>query len=80
PGVTGYSPGRYSILTMALLNRWSEQEIDGEEKKLDVSQELLRNQLNVLLTRGVRGMGIYAVDEELREELKKAAKKEDWVC
>ena len=50
-------------------------EFDGEEKKLDVSQELLRNQLNVLLTRGVRGMGIYAVDEELREELKKAAKK-----
>ncbi|MDK8306316.1 hypothetical protein QP866_05955, partial [Corynebacterium imitans] len=25
PGVTGYSPGRYSILTMALLNQWSEQ-------------------------------------------------------
>ena len=48
-------------------------EIDGENKKLDVSQELLRNQLNVLLTRGVRGMGIYAVDEELREELKNAA-------
>lgn len=52
-------------------------EIDGEKQKLDVSQELLRNQLNVLLTRGVRGMGIYAVDEELREELKNAARRLD---
>ena len=52
-------------------------EIDGEKKKLDVSEELLRNQLNVLLTRGVRGMGIYAVDDALREELKKAAQRAD---
>lgn len=49
-------------------------EIDGKAEKLDVSQELLRNQLNVLLTRGVRGMGIYAVDDALREELRKAAR------
>ena len=47
-------------------------EIDGQKHKLDVSEELLRNQLNVLLTRGVHGLGIYAVDDELREALKRA--------
>ncbi len=45
---------------------------DGE--KLDVSDFLLKNELNVLLTRGVNGLYIYAVDDELREELKKARK------
>lgn len=43
--------------------------VNGETEKIDVSEHLLRNQLNVLLTRGVRGMGIYAVDEELRSAL-----------
>lgn len=47
--------------------------VDGETEKIDVSEELLRNQLNVLLTRGVRGMGIYAVDEELRRALRASA-------
>lgn len=46
--------------------------IDGKSVKKDVSQGLLRNQLNVLMTRGVRGMGIYAVDDELREALLRA--------
>ncbi len=35
---------------------------------------LLKNELNVLLTRGVNGLYIYAVDEQLREALKKASK------
>lgn len=43
---------------------------DGE--KLDVSDFLLKNELNVLLTRGVNGLYIYAVDDELREALEKA--------
>ena len=43
---------------------------DGE--KLDVSDFLLKNELNVLLTRGVNGLYIYAVDDELREALRKA--------
>ena len=30
---------------------------------------LLRNELNVLLTRGVNGLYIYAVDDQLREAL-----------
>lgn len=46
--------------------------IDGKSVKKDVSEGLLRNQLNVLMTRGVRGLGIYAVDDELREALLKA--------
>lgn len=35
---------------------------------------LLRNELNVLLTRGVNGLYIYAVDEELQQALKNAIK------
>ena len=35
---------------------------------------LLKNELNVLLTRGVNGLYIYAVDEELQEALLNAAK------
>lgn len=45
---------------------------DGQAK--DVSSELIRNQLNVLLKRGVRGLFIYAVDEELRKELLRQSK------
>lgn len=37
--------------------------------KQDVSEELLRNQLNVLLTRGVHGLYLFAVDPELQEAL-----------
>ena len=40
-------------------------------KKVNYGESLLRNELNVLLTRGVNGLYIYAVDEELREALKK---------
>ena len=35
-------------------------------------EDLLKNELNVLLTRGVNGLYIYAVDEELQEALKEA--------
>ena len=41
--------------------------------KLDVSLDLLRNEMNVLLTRGVNGLYIYAVDPQLREALLKAS-------
>ena len=43
-------------------------------EKVNYGERLLRNELNVLLTRGVNGLYIYAVDEELREALKKAIK------
>ncbi|MCT6859417.1 MAG: DUF2075 domain-containing protein [Apilactobacillus sp.] len=43
-------------------------------EKEDVSSELIRNQLNVLLKRGVHGLFIYAVDDELRKELLRQSK------
>lgn len=42
--------------------------------KIDVSNELLRNELNVLITRGIKGLFIYAVDKELQKVLLKAQK------
>ncbi|MEB8264128.1 DUF2075 domain-containing protein [Mammaliicoccus sciuri] len=45
-----------------------------DSSKQHFSQTLLKNELNVLLTRGVNGLYIYAVDEQLREALKKASK------
>lgn len=43
--------------------------LESGEKK-SVAEDLLRNELNVLLTRGVHGLYIYAVDEELRKALR----------
>ncbi|RSK20788.1 hypothetical protein D8800_08595 [Streptococcus oralis] len=43
-------------------------------EKVNYGERLLRNELNVLLTRGVNGLYIYAVDEKLREALNKAIK------
>lgn len=40
--------------------------------KINASEQLLANELNVLLTRGVHGLYIYAVDDELRNALLKA--------
>ncbi|MCO4325506.1 ATP-dependent exonuclease [Staphylococcus agnetis] len=45
---------------------------DGSKQHF--SNMLLKNELNVLLTRGVNGLYIYAVDEQLREALKNAFK------
>lgn len=39
------------------------------KEKVDVSDTLLKNELNVLLTRGVNGLYIYAVDLQLRNAL-----------
>lgn len=44
--------------------------------KESFSDILLRNELNVLLTRGVNDLSIYALDEELRKALFKASKGE----
>lgn len=41
-------------------------------EKRSFAEKLIRNELNVLLTRGIHGLYIYAVDPELREALKKA--------
>lgn len=45
---------------------------DGTLKKF--GEQMLQNELRVLLTRGVKGLYIYACDETLREELKKVIK------
>lgn len=50
--------------TNAIRNRTLQ---DGQKRK--VASQLLPNELNVLLTRGVNGLYIYAVDDELRNVL-----------
>lgn len=46
----------------------------SDGSKVEVSEQLLRNELNVLLTRGVNGLYLFAVDKALQEALMKAAK------
>ncbi|AMB96486.1 hypothetical protein AWM73_08200 [Aerococcus urinae] len=41
-------------------------------EKVDISDKLLQNQLNVLLKRGINGLYIHAVDKELQAMLQKA--------
>ena len=45
---------------------------DGSKKNF--AKKLIQNELNVLLTRGVHGLDIYAVDKNLRRELLRVAK------
>ncbi|WP_286967306.1 MULTISPECIES: DUF2075 domain-containing protein [Arsenicicoccus] len=69
PSVT-YRDGRIVFDPSASANRSATQRrtlADGS--KATVAEDLLRNELNVLLTRGVRGLYLYAVDPELREAL-----------
>lgn len=47
---------------------------DGTKEHL--SDFLLRNELNVLLTRGINGLYLYAVDDELQKALQKAQRGE----
>lgn len=49
-----------------------------DHSKIKVADELLANELNVLLTRGVRGLYIYAVDEELQSKLLQLQKEKDY--
>lgn len=41
------------------------------EKEENIGTELIQNALNVLMTRGVHGLYIYAVDNELRNKLRR---------
>lgn len=41
----------------------------SDNRKISVANELIENELNVLLTRGVHGLYIYAVDPALRQAL-----------
>ena len=42
---------------------------NNKPKKQKFGEILLKNELNVLLTRGVKGLYIYAVDPDLQNEL-----------
>ncbi len=46
----------------------------SDKSKQNFAETLLKNELNVLMTRGINGLYIYAVDDELREALQKASK------
>lgn len=48
----------------------------SNKKVKNFAEELLRIELNVLLTRGINGLYIYAVDSNLREALIQASKGE----
>lgn len=52
----------------AVRNRTFESE-NNKPKKQKFGETLLKNELNVLLTRGVKGLYIYAVDPDLQKEL-----------
>ncbi|ERH35123.1 hypothetical protein SEQU_07525 [Staphylococcus equorum UMC-CNS-924] len=47
----------------------------SDNTKQDFAEMLLQNELNVLITRGINGLFIYAVDDELRSALKEASKR-----
>lgn len=68
-----YRNGRVEIDPSASANRGATQNRTlGDGSKVRVGHHLIRNELNVLLTRGVNGLYIYAVDDALREALLKA--------
>lgn len=46
-------------------------------RKVSFGEQFIKNELGVLLTRGVNGLYIYACDEELRNQLKKCVNFED---
>ena len=48
--------------------------IGSTGEMINYGETLLKNELNVLLTRGVNGLYVYAVDEELQKALKNAIK------
>ena len=48
----------------------------SNNEKQSFADDLLKNEMNVLLTRGVEGLYIYACDDALREELLKAERGE----
>lgn len=68
-----YRDGKVIFDKKASKNKKATQKRGG---KKDVAEDLLKNELNVLLTRGVNGLYIYAVDDELQNMLLKAQRGE----
>ena len=74
PSVT-YRDGKIKINPSASSNRKAKncRTLD-DGSKISLADELIKNELGVLLTRGVNGLYIYACDEELRNRLKECVK------
>ncbi|RRK09244.1 DUF2075 domain-containing protein [Lactiplantibacillus garii] len=68
-----YRDGKIIFDPKASKNKKATNKRTWKGQKINVANELLRNELNVLLTRGVHGLFIYAVDAALQAELLKAA-------
>jgi len=66
-----YRNGKIIFDKTASMNKKATRKRNG---KIDNSKDFLKNELNVLLTRGVNGLYIYAVDEELQKKLLEAQK------
>ncbi|MQS89681.1 DUF2075 domain-containing protein [Companilactobacillus mishanensis] len=64
-----YRDGKIIFDKKCSKNKKATQRRTYNGKKLDISDRLLNNELNVLLTRGVNGLYIYAVDEQLQRKL-----------
>lgn len=67
-----YRDGKIIFDRTASKNKKAIQQRSLKNGKVYLSDILLRNELNVLLTRGVNGLYLYAVDEALQEKLLEA--------
>lgn len=67
-----YKDGKIQFNPKKTKNRKATYKKRTTKGQIDCSEELLRHELRVLLTRGVNGLYIYACDQELNNALKKA--------
>ncbi len=67
-----YRDGKIVFDRTASKNKKATQKRTLKNGKAYLSDTLLKNELNVLLTRGVNGLYLYAVDEALQEKLMEA--------
>ncbi len=70
PGLTGYLPGS---LTASYNNKATRRRTLNDGSKCSFGETFIRNEVKVLLTRGVKGLFIYACDNSLRKALKTIA-------
>ncbi|MDU0451284.1 DUF2075 domain-containing protein [Staphylococcus chromogenes] len=57
-------------------NKATQNRTMADNSKQNFAEELLKNELNVLITRGINGLYLYAVDKELQNALLRASKGE----
>ncbi|GEO65363.1 DUF2075 domain-containing protein [Companilactobacillus nantensis] len=69
-----YRDGKIVFDKQCSQNSKATQRRTYEGQKVDASDTLLKNELNVLLTRGVHGLYLYAVDDQLQQKLLEAQK------